>query len=67
MCSVGMDVCIETQNKTETSKTNVMDVNEFEELSTSDMNSLEITSVVRIARYTYLYKKKKKSNRHVIL
>lgn len=54
MCSVPIDVCIETQNKTETSKTDVTDENKFEESSTADANPLEITSVVRNAQY-YTY------------
>lgn len=48
-----MDVCIEIQNKTVTSKTDVMDVNESEESSTTDPNSLDIPSVVRNAQYVY--------------
>jgi len=57
MCSVPMDVCIEMQNKTVTSKTDVTDVNEFEESSTADANPLETTSVVRNAQHIYRKKK----------
>lgn len=53
MCSVPMDVCIEMQNKTVTSKTDVTDVNESEESSTTDPNSLDIPSVVRNAQCVY--------------